>query len=503
MASDAIGLERVSRIVGYSLKKGNFSNVTPNLPQRIAIIGEANEANQLTLSTDAWEATTAQATGERYGFGSPLYQAMRILRPSSSAGVGGIPIVIYPQAKALGAQAKEIEIEASGTATSNGTHTIVLNGRNGLEGTFYDINIEIGDGPAEIHQKIEDAISAVLGAPCLASSSGYEVTLQAKWRGLTSNELNASVNTNGNALGITYAISTTQAGSGTPSISAALDAFGSEWNTLVLNTYGLQSNIMTALEAFNGVPDPASGRYSGATWKPFIAVSGSTLEDPSAVTDTRKSQVTIAVAPAPLSLGFSFEAAANAVARYARIAQDTPHLDLGGQAYPDMPTPLSIGIMADQNERDRIVKSGCSTVNLVNGAYQVQDFVTTYHPDGETPPQFRFVRNLIVDFNVRFAYFLQEQRFVVDHVIANDGDVVTATKVVKPSSWKQVVDALADELAAKALIADPAFMQESIEVNISTTNPDRFETFFRYKRTGVARIAATTAEAGFNFGSLG
>jgi hypothetical protein len=44
-------------------------------------------------------------------------------------------------------------------------------------------------------------------------------------------------------------------------------------------------------------------------------------------------------------------------------------------------------------------------------------------------------------------------------------------------------------------------MQSSIEVDISTTNPDRLETTFNYKRTGVGRIASTTATAGFNFGS--
>jgi hypothetical protein len=45
-------------------------------------------------------------------------------------------------------------------------------------------------------------------------------------------------------------------------------------------------------------------------------------------------------------------------------------------------------------------------------------------------------------------------------------------------------------------------MKDSILVGISATNPDRIETFFRYKRSGFVRIASTTAEAGFNFGTL-
>ena len=43
MSSDAVGTERISSVVGYKLVGGNFATTSPNLPQRIALIGEANE----------------------------------------------------------------------------------------------------------------------------------------------------------------------------------------------------------------------------------------------------------------------------------------------------------------------------------------------------------------------------------------------------------------------------------------------------------------------------
>ena len=58
--STAVGLERVSKIVGYQILKGNFSKSTPNLPMRIAILGEANTANQSSLSFTKREVTSAQ-----------------------------------------------------------------------------------------------------------------------------------------------------------------------------------------------------------------------------------------------------------------------------------------------------------------------------------------------------------------------------------------------------------------------------------------------------------
>lgn len=504
MASDAVGLERISRIVGYKITKGNFSNSTPNLPQRVALLAEANEANQGTLDLTPKEITSAQQAGQLYGYGSPIYAAMRILRPLNGGGIGGIPVIVYPQAKAGGSVAKILHVTPSGVATGNGKHTLVIAGREGLDGVFYDINIETGDTTADITAKAEDAINNVLGSPVIGTSTDYYATLTAKWKGLTSDAITVTVDTNGNDLGITYSVTSITSGSGTPSVAAALALFGNDWNTIVINGYGTDTSTMTALEGFNGIPDPVNptGRYTGIIMKPFIAISGSTAADPSSLTDTRLDNVTIAIAPAPLSAGLPIEAAANMSLLYATVSQNTPNLDVAGKSYPDMPTPATIGAMSDYDNRDSIVKKGCSTVDLVTGKYVVQDFVTTYHPLGETPPQFRYPRNLMIDFNVRFGYYLLEQTNVVDHSISDNNDIVTAQNTIKPKQWIQILQAYADDLASRALIVDALFMQQSTTVNISTVNPDRLESFFRYKRSGFVRIASTTAEAGFNFGTL-
>jgi phage tail sheath gpL-like len=306
------------------------------------------------------------------------------------------------------------------------------------------------------------------------------------------------------SLGLTYVVAETAAGAGTPDIAAALALFGSDWNTIVLNSY-TATTTMAALESFNGIPsDAPTGRYAGIIMKPFIAITGSLLDDPTTITDGRSANVTIAIAPAPLSAGLSMEAAANMTVLFARVAQDEPHLDVAGKFYPDMPGPVGNPAMTAYNVRDSYVKKGSSTVDVVSGVYKVEDFVTTYHPAGEVPPQFSYCRNLIVHFNIRFSYYLLEQIHVVGHAIAADGDIVRASKVIKPKQWKQIVGGktFAEDLGKRALIADVPFMQESIETGISSTNPDRLETFFRYKITGTARIAATTAEAGFNFGTV-
>ena len=97
--SFAVGSELISRVVGYKITKGNFQESSPNLPQRIAILGEANTANQANLDLIGKQITSAKQAGDLYGYGSPIYQMARILLPLQSDGVGGIPVIVYPQAQ--------------------------------------------------------------------------------------------------------------------------------------------------------------------------------------------------------------------------------------------------------------------------------------------------------------------------------------------------------------------------------------------------------------------
>lgn len=502
--STAIGIERRSRVTGYKIKKGFFENDTPNLPQVIAIFAEANTANQGALSTDKKELTSAQEAGEEYGYGSPIHQIMRILRPISGDGVGGIPTIVFPQETDGGATPSTIEITVSSAATSNATHKVVVQGRNTVDFETYDFSVVSGDDVTAIAAKIKDAINGVLGTPVIAANVLGVMTATTKWKGLTSAEIKVTIDTGNNTAGVTYAQTGATSGAGAVDLAVALAQFGNDWNTLVLNSYGTPT--LAALEAFNGKPDDENptGRYVGQTFKPFVALFGSVLDDKDdlvAITDAaaRIPEVTNVLCPAPKSDGFSWEAAANMCTLYARISQDTPQLDVNNKPYPDMPVPSNgvIGDMSDYNNRDFLVKKGCSTVLLDKGAYKVQDFVTTYHPIGEVPLQYSYVRNLILDWNVAFGYKILEDINVKDHVLVSDDQLTDAAKAVKPKEWKAILFDYFDDLGIRALFKDPEFSKQSLIVQVSGTNPDRFESNFSYKRTGIARIESTDVNAGF------
>jgi hypothetical protein len=57
-----------------------------------------------------------------------FHQIMRILRPISGDGVGGIPTVVFPQVTDEDATATTLEFTVTGTATENATHSLVING---------------------------------------------------------------------------------------------------------------------------------------------------------------------------------------------------------------------------------------------------------------------------------------------------------------------------------------------------------------------------------------
>jgi len=503
--SDAVDLGRISRVVGYKITKGNFQNITPNLPQRIAVLAEANTANQGGLSTDAVEITTLSQAATLYGYGSPIYNIVRILRPTVGGGVGSVPVVVYPQLAAGGSVAEVLDITPTGTATDNATHTVLIGGRENVEGQSYNFVVAKSDTVALITAKITDIINGVLGSPMTCADATTKATLTAKWTGVTSNAITVEILTNGKPAGMSYAVASTATGAGVPAVTTSLNKFGSDWNTIVINSYNSESAVLNELEAFNGIPDPTTptGRYSSIIVKPFIALFGNTDKTGwESIMAARTLEVTNSICPAPSSKGQPMEAAANMAVLFSNQANNNPHLDVAAKFYPDMPTASdwSGSDMREYSQRDSLVKLGVTTVDFVQNKFQVQDFITSYRPDGETPPQFRYCRNIMLDLNVFFGYHLLEEIHVVDHAIASDTDVVNVSKVVKPKQWKSVVRAYAEQLSQKGLIADAPFMQDSIVVSLSTSNPDRLETFFRYKRSGFARISSTTAEAGFNFG---
>jgi len=162
--STAISSSLKTRAVGYQILDQVFNQQSANLPMRIAMLGEPNTANEATLDTTPYQITSLKDAGDRYGYGSPIYQMARILLPISGGGVGAIPVVVYPQEFPEGATASAIElgVTVASTVTKTKTHFLKINGRNNIDGKFFSYTVVEGENTAAVVARIVDCVNNVL-----------------------------------------------------------------------------------------------------------------------------------------------------------------------------------------------------------------------------------------------------------------------------------------------------------------------------------------------------
>lgn len=497
--STAIDPTRVSAVIGYALDKG-FEGVTGGfLPQRIAIIAEANTANQAGLKTKL-VFTSADEVAQECGYGSPAHLAAKRIR-GNELDVGGVSTIVYPLPENVAAVAQVDSITVTGDpATKSAVQYVIVAGK------YYSFTVLPTDDGDAILDKIKDAINAAVDAPITA---GAVVTnalpTTSKWGGITSTDI--VIEFAGEDIGLTYVVAETTPGSGEVLPADALALFGSEWNTIVINCLGATSTVLDDYELFNGNSTDKIGRYNAENWKPLIAITGTVESDKDlliAITSGRKNEQTNVVMPAPNSLSLPFEIAAVTAGQYAPRVQRDPKDDILDVRLIGITPPqdLVAGDMDVYNNRDVIVKGGCCTVILSDGDYFVKDFITTYHPDGEEPPQFRYVRNLAgIDFNTAYRTLFLDETYIKGNTILPDSSTATDPNVIKPKDGKSImINKLVIPFADSGIFADAQYSIENMQVEIDGTNPDRLNFSIPYKRSGFARVISTNAIANFYLG---
>ena len=497
----SITANAISAVLGYTLLKGFDNQNAKYLPQNLSILAEANTANQSGLSTARVQVTSAKQVAGICGWGSPAHITARMV---FGAGGAKVPVYLLPQEEADAAVAKVITITPSGTVTANVTHYLVINGRKRVDNGIYAVNIAVGDSATDICNKMRTAVANVLGAPVIGTGTTTAI-FTAKWKGLTSNGIKIRIDTNGNAAGISYGVVNTTAGSGTPAVTDSLALVGNAWDTLFINTYGFVDTVLDELEAWNGKPDNEnpSGRYAAELWKPMLAFTGTTLDDPTSLTgdSARGDNVTIFPCPAPLSEAFPMEVATAWALRFVNMAQNAPHSEIIGQSLLDIPAPPdgSIPQMNNQAFREYCVNKGCSTVDLVSGVYKIVDAVTTYNVDGESPEHYKYPRDLNIYFNMKYRQRVLEQTNLFGKTLVKDKDTVTATNVKKPSGWKTDMFGLIKKAVEDALIVDEDFSKDGLEVTFGVDgNPNRTSTTYPIKISSIGRVIDTTVTGYFN-----
>lgn len=493
MVSTAVAPSAVARVVGIKTEFVRLQQGITFLPQRVAVIGQGNTAT--TFSTTKQQVTSAAQAGSLYGFGSPVYQAVRQLLPPNGDGVGSIPVTVYPLEDDGSGVAATGDITPGGTPTETQTYRARIN--NILS---EQITLSSSDSLSNVVTKLADAINAVVEMPVTATadtSAGSEsVDLEAKWAGETGNDIYIEMIGGDD---VTWTITQMNGGTANPDIQPALDQFGDVWETMVLNCMNYDdTTTLDKLSTFG------EGRWGALTRKPLVAFVGNTSTSVSSATGTtsgRRTDRTNCQLVAPGSNDLPVAVAARQLARIVKIANSDPPRDYGSLPADGL-TPGADGDQWDYSQRDQAVKTGCSTVRVQDGEIKIADVVTMYRPEGEIPPAYRWVvdivklQNIIFNLDLRFA----TPEWDGAPLIPDDQPTVNRS-AKKPKMAKAEAASIIDSLGLNAIISAPEAAKENTVAEIDSQNPKRLNLSLTVQLSGNTNILSTDLNFGFFFGT--
>jgi phage tail sheath gpL-like len=457
-------------------------------PSRIALMGQGQ--GTVTYATTKRQVFTADEVGVLYGYKSPLYTAALMLLPPNGAGVGTIPVTVYPLAQPTSAG-----VNASGTITPTGTATksevyqIIIGGVKSLE-----IATAVADTVALFIDKAVTAINSVTAMPVTAADGATVLNLEVGWEGATGNDVEVSILSPDGAE-FTFVTVQPASGAGTVVITAALAQMGSAWDTHLINCLGPASDILSEIQAFG------EGRWAPSVKKPLVSICGSnvaTLATSTGITDARKTDRVNVLVPNPGGGDMPWVIAARATMETAILGDSNPAHDTVLRKLYGVGLPLD-SVQWTDAQRETAVKAGCSTVIVVDGVTCISDLVTMYHPTGEEPPAYAYVCDIQKVSTMLYNIGLMVAGYA-GRPLVPDAQTVKNPTALKPGMVRSALSKLYNAAADDAIIADPDFAIKNSSVGIGTTNPKRLDIVAKFKVSGNANVISVDMYFGFNYG---
>ena len=488
-----VSASAVARVLGVETDFQDLrGGAVLKLPQRVALIGQG--ASTVTYATTPLTVTSAAEVGQTYGFGSPLHLAALQLFPVNGDGLGNIPLTVYPLEDDAGGAPSIGDITPGGTQTGAASYVVKISGISSAPFTIDDAAV-----PADFQTAIVDAINATLEMPMIAVAGvGDEIDLTAKWDGTASNEFEISIE--GPSNGITFVLTQPVGGLVNPDVTAATALISNVWETLIVSC--MEHDDTTALDAFSTFGE---GRWGALVRKPCVVFTGTKAAIPviaSVVTDVRKTQRTNAYITAPLSVSLACQIAARGVARIARQANDNPPRDYAPKRLEGIVPVTGTPAQWTYPQLDEAVKAGVSTTNQVDTVYELSDTVTFYRPDGEEPPAYRYVVDIIKIMNVIFnlTVIFESEDWNGAPLIPDD-QATTNKAARKPKDAKGAVNTMIDSLALTAILSNPKPAKKLTVAVIDGSNPKRLNVATTVQVSGNANIISVDFNFGFLFGT--
>lgn len=464
-----------------------------SLPQQIALLAQGNTAS-VGYSLLARRVFSAAEAASVYGFGSPIHLGVLELLPPLGGGVGSIPVWVLPLNDDGAGVAAAGTITPAGVAAATATFFVRIAGI--LSAAF---TVTAADTVAVQVASIVAAINATLSMPVIAANNTTNVTITAKWKGATGNELKLEVlDALGVSAGSLFTIANPASGATDPAVTTALAGIGPDWITLVVNSFhGTNTTVLNAIQT------KGEARWDKQVRRPFVAICGNdeaVFATATATTAARKTDRINCQVVSPGSVHLPVQIAAAQVREIAKVADDNPPTDYGSRKVTTL-LPGASSLQWDYATRDAAVKAGCSTIEVKNGVVCLSDIVTMYHPDGEIPPAYRYVVDIIKLMTVIFNIDLEFAQPSWDGApLIPDGQPTVNPNARRPSSAKAAINRIIDGLALEAIISAPDAAKAATTANINATNPKRLDASLTIQLSGNTNIISVDLNFGFFFG---
>lgn len=440
---------------GPSLLMGHASNDAAIAPNSLVLMPSADYARQIC------------------GPGSQLARMVDAYRKTDP--FGELYVIAVPESTGAAAT---ILLTVTGAATETGTVNLYI-GRTRIQAAIIN-----GDDVATVASSIKDAINADLTLPLTATAAAGVVTLTARHKGLSGNEIPVTLNYYGFGggevlpTGVQIAIAAGAAGSGAPVLTGAVAAMADEPFDYIGLPFSDTASINTLVTEMNDT----SGRWSYARQlygHVYSAKIGTLSELVTAGDQLNQQHITLAGYEKDTQTPAD-ELAASRTARAAVFIRNDPARPTQTGELVDM-LPAPKGKRFTMTEQQTLLSHGVATVYVESGILRIQRDVTTYKKNA-----YGVADNSYLDSETLHtsAYVLRRLKSVITskygrHKLANDGTRFgPGQAIVTPAVIKGELLTTYRQLERAGIVENYELFKTHLIVERDANDPNRLNTLF-------------------------
>lgn len=151
------------------------------IPPTVGLVGQYDSGKTGVVDYEPVRVVSRDDVGSKFGYGSHIHR--QALKFPESVFLSGGGVWAFPVPEESGGTAATLDITFVGTATSAGTYYFLIGGEP------VRVAVSLGDTETDIAANMVTAITAIQNIAVTSTSALGVVTITAKWKGLSGNQL--------------------------------------------------------------------------------------------------------------------------------------------------------------------------------------------------------------------------------------------------------------------------------------------------------------------------